>query len=888
MSDDPDQPAFIKLEPGEGYQFLIKPKFYDDEEGIAEWQRRGFSPSDGISDSALDLESVGGDETEEAASAAPFVKETTPEIGAASAARQAAPEIAKLTTECQTPVTPNGEPANLGLPATDKSESSAPADVSSAKLDVVNGAEAGVSLQRMDNAAKPSGGTDEDPTHLDEALRGDEPRREEGSDANLPHEQEDRPLSATEKWAEELARSASFETGPEGLFRQLFRRFLWAVCIIVGVVLLWLFAPHRWTTTAAIILLIGFIAHRLLRLRRQDRITIYVARLLNDNSSNDAQDLVMRSIRDELGSFSTKILPAKKIALSVAEGDVEQSTRAAQRFLREKHADILIWGKLYRRSEKNERLDLRFSVPDFEHRPNRTFGWLAPDECSLDSNFGPELGTAIAAMAASIAAPAVRNIGFFVSTALEPMADKLAKVVGDPGTMATTDRGALLQAYGLIHLAIGTRSGDRGHLKEAVDALRATTHALSRQRVPFAWAFSQNSLGLALMWLGEQEVGTEPLGEAASAFRTALDLVESIDDQRSGLRGAIRHNLGLALSRIGERESGLKHLERSVKVLRAALMSERKRPRSAAYIQVTLAEVLTRLGERKGDEWCLEEAAQLASSAAEKFAFPPAPDWARATLAYASAQTALGARGRRVELLKEAARAIRSVSLGVRRKRDPMMWVILQTRLAETLNRLGELDARSTSALHKSVNVIRGALDERLFRQAPGFWATAQNNLGVVSLKIAERERNATWALAAEEAFRNALKQLSPKEAPAPWAAAKHGLGSALVVLGSLQRDRSRYEAAVACFHEAAEACARQNDPIRWAYAQQNLAGGLIGLSAFEAGKKSLEEAVRRLQTVQNELMPESPPNLHRVIQDTLADALSQLQARGGTDDTPE
>jgi tetratricopeptide (TPR) repeat protein len=390
------------------------------------------------------------------------------------------------------------------------------------------------------------------------------------------------------------------------------------------------------------------------------------------------------------------------------------------------------------------------------------------------------------------------------------------------------------------------------------------------------------------MNLGYLEAGTDRLEEAVSIFRSALDQVEWPGDQRPTFLGEIRHNLGLALLKIGERGSGLKDLRESADVLRAALKAERERPRSAAYIQLTLGEVLTRLAERDGGEQHLEEAANLTKRAAETFSFPPAlPDWVRATLAHATALTVLGTWKSRVELLEEAAGEIRSVWKFVSRKLFPELWIALQTRLAETLFRQGELDESSTAALHKSVSVLRGALDEGLRRRAPGFWAVGQNSLGVASLRIAEREGDAAWAQAAEEAFRNALQELSRKEASANWAAAKHGLGSALVVQGSLQRDKPKYEAAITCFHDAAGACTRQDDRVRWAYAQRNLAAGLIGLSAFQTGTMSLEEAVQRLRTVLCELTPDSPPKVRKAVQETLDDALSKLESRGGADGTP-
>ncbi|HTR16762.1 MAG TPA: hypothetical protein VMI52_06995, partial [Acetobacteraceae bacterium] len=97
------------------------------------------------------------------------------------------------------------------------------------------------------------------------------------------------------------------------------------------------------------------------------------------------------------------------------------------------------------------------------------------------------------------------------------------------------------------------------------DALQERT----RERVPLAWAMTQNNLGNALSTLGERESGTARLEEAVEAYRDAL---QERTRELVPLDWAMtQNNLGTALSTLGERESGTARLEEAVAAYDAAL-----------------------------------------------------------------------------------------------------------------------------------------------------------------------------------------------------------------------------------------------------------------------------------------------------------------------------
>jgi len=77
-------------------------------------------------------------------------------------------------------------------------------------------------------------------------------------------------------------------------------------------------------------------------------------------------------------------------------------------------------------------------------------------------------------------------------------------------------------------LPYSARESGTARLEEAVDAYRAALEEWTRERVPLAWAMTQNNLGIALQLLGERESGSARLQEAVGAFRAALEVLEIV------------------------------------------------------------------------------------------------------------------------------------------------------------------------------------------------------------------------------------------------------------------------------------------------------------------------------------------------------------------------
>ena len=70
---------------------------------------------------------------------------------------------------------------------------------------------------------------------------------------------------------------------------------------------------------------------------------------------------------------------------------------------------------------------------------------------------------------------------------------------------------------------LGQFESTTARLEEAIAASRAALEEYTRDRAPLQWAMTQNNLGMALKTLGELNAGTEPLEQADTAYRAALE-----------------------------------------------------------------------------------------------------------------------------------------------------------------------------------------------------------------------------------------------------------------------------------------------------------------------------------------------------------------------------
>jgi tetratricopeptide (TPR) repeat protein len=375
----------------------------------------------------------------------------------------------------------------------------------------------------------------------------------------------------------------------------------------------WLHDPDHLRQAATGVLAASLLALSMLLLLRRgrrrakikvegDRLCLFVARFEGDDKEA-VRDRVIASLREVLGAGVAQVSRANlELRLDETVSDVEDEAKKAeeeaQRYLKKHAGHLMIWARPD--SEGGTRvIDIRFFSAAHHGEEAKQFGY-APERLRLEERFGKEMGTALAAVAVSLAGIVFSRAGSYLADILKPIARQLEPMVRSlPKALTTDDRGGLLHSYALVQHTIGEQTGESFRLEAAISAYRLALEEWARERVPLDWAMTQNNLGAALRVLGSRESGTARLEEAVAAYRLAL---EERTRERVPLDwAATQNNLGNALSTLGERESGTARLEEAVTAYRLAL-EERTRervPLDWAATQNNLGDTLRALGERE-------------------------------------------------------------------------------------------------------------------------------------------------------------------------------------------------------------------------------------------------------------------------------------------------
>jgi tetratricopeptide (TPR) repeat protein len=436
-----------------------------------------------------------------------------------------------------------------------------------------------------------------------------------------------------------------------------------------------------------------------------ERFTILIATIDHDDADHTYTRAVARAFLKQDGI--DRIDTCRVLRLSGVGRDAEITTVAtARKWLKRRHADLLIGGELLK---KDEAVSLWFVDKDPAHdwRPS-TFRL---DANLLKEDFSDAAATQLLGVALSAIRPVTQDNGRYLVDILKPVAERLRHLLQPPTKFAVTQLGELEYALGLALFVIGEQGGDNSALADATKAFRAALAESTRDRAPLQWAAIQETLGNALRVLGEREEDTANLKESVAAFHTAL---EEYRRDRVPLGWAMAlNNLGNALQALGERESGTTHLKEAIKTLRAALeVRTRDRvPLDWATTQNNLGNALERLGERESGTAHLTEAVAAYHAALE----------------------------------------------GYGRDQVPLLWAAAQNNLGSALSILAQRE-RGTAHLQEAVTAFRMALEVRTRDQVPLDWAATQNNLGVALSMLGSRGNGVADLEEAVKTFRAALE----------------------------------------------------------------------------------------------------------------------------------
>ena len=267
------------------------------------------------------------------------------------------------------------------------------------------------------------------------------------------------------------------------------------------------------------------------------RFTVLLARLDRD-SDGSLTGYVARALSELDGidvHLACQALKLKDVGIRRSAHAAAEET--AKQWLRQRNADLLIWGEVSKDEDGKRLFLLRFVRDDALREPNGGamtrgqvvgFSEYKIQGSRLDTEFSEALKAQLHAVVLSQISPVTEKAGSYLVELLNPVTNKL-KELRDAGLdrFNSGQRGAILFALATALTASGGQSGEVDQMEEAVTAYRAALEERTRDRVPLDWAGTQNNLGSALRSLGERERDPTRLEEAVTAYRAALDVYEA-------------------------------------------------------------------------------------------------------------------------------------------------------------------------------------------------------------------------------------------------------------------------------------------------------------------------------------------------------------------------
>ena len=260
-------------------------------------------------------------------------------------------------------------------------------------------------------------------------------------------------------------------------------------------------------------------------------------------------------------------------------------------------------------------------------------------------------------------------------------------------------------------------------LGEAVELQKANLAEVSRDDDPERWAQAQDSLGVALLELGRQEIEQDRLKEAVAAFSTALEI--RTRDTLLVPWVVTQTHLAQALIELGGRNLEYAPINAAINLLREVLED------------ITL--------EQHPEEWATIKFLLGTANIVQRFS------------------------DESESILADAYRVLQEVFAVWTRERHPQQWANSKHELGVILRNIGARDV-SINRFEESAQALRGALEVRTRARVPLEWAESNNALGETLYRLGEREVDNKLLLDALTTHQEVLEVVTPEMAPRQWA----------------------------------------------------------------------------------------------------------------------
>lgn len=545
------------------------------------------------------------------------------------------------------------------------------------------------------------------------------------------------------------------------------------------------------------------------------RFTIVVADLEGDSALQNTTDLV-----DVLMGIDGIAVFREPGALRVGTvGDAGAALDSAyahgRALLARRHGDVLVWGRV---SGGN----LRLRVQSRDASAGQPV-WLSTFALSraMPDSLRDVLGLQIVGVTLAQARPATEAQGTYLTQKLWSIASKLL-LLGPSPPFPAEQRAWLQYSFGLVAATLGYQSDQPGWLDVAVMQQERALEVWNKEQAPLEWAMTQDLLGSSLRQLGELKGGVDYLERAASAYRSALEIV----DGSAVNRAMSTRNLGVTLMILGERGGHTDILWESVAAFRSALevFTAEGTPDAWAMTMTDLGGALSRLAEQRGDTALANEGVRAHREALEVWTLTDEPVfWATAQNNLAGALLSLDHVDPSIAHAEAAVEAYRLALSGLRRSDMPMQWARGQMNLGTALSTLGErMGGPGLTHMDSAVVAFRAALEVATRERSDRLWAMIQHNLATVLKLMGERKNSVVVLEDAASAYRRALEERTTEVSPPEWTQSTVGLAETLAAIGMREDGVGRLEEAVACLdsvlevHDSTDADALVTSATRW------------------------------------------------------------------------
>ncbi len=396
------------------------------------------------------------------------------------------------------------------------------------------------------------------------------------------------------------------------------------------------FIANQWRLIFIILLLgvlvLGFLRRFIRPIFYWDskKLTVLVADFEDDESQKETNETSVKEIvLNELEKFPGVLkfsIPETLSAKGFVHEDVIQENHGKARSLLKRYkADILIWGRVLKRSGIT-RLDLYLTAPEASSNASKSKGYFV-QETRLGEIFINDIAGMIQIIVEIRTKDLINKREHFVANPAKILLDKTEKIFSNAEAFNLTENNfkylKLLRANLLAIL--GHQTSNTEAYLSAIQSYKELLKIFTKEKTPLEWYSIQNMLGNALSSLGNMENGTGYLEESVCAYREALKGTSK--DKNPVDWAATKSNLGAALSVIGEKENNTAKLIEALQLLRESqeVRTIDKMPFMWAKTQTSISNTLKYIGQRDQNLQYLEEAVDGFQRALKAFPRSDAP-----------------------------------------------------------------------------------------------------------------------------------------------------------------------------------------------------------------------------------------------------------------------